>query len=529
MLTLNNLSYIHPNGALLFESITLAINQQDKVALIGNNGVGKSTLLKIIAGGLTPSSGVVVTSSKPYYVPQHFGQFNNLTIAQSLRIDEKLSALKAITDGHGTETDLGLLNDDWLLEERCDEALAAWKLEGLDLNSRMDRLSGGQKTKVFLAGTAIHQPAIVLLDEPSNHLDDAGRTILYDYIKSTTSTLVVVSHDKSLLDLLNPVCELSKRGIMTYGGNYEFYAAQKEIEANAMNDDLKSKEKALRKAREIERESLERKQKLDARGKRKQAKAGLPRISMNTFKNKAEKSTSKIKDVHNEKIEAISEDLSKIRKELPVTGEMKIDLDNSKLHIGKRLIDAKEINAGYSSRKLWRNPLTFSINSGERIVIKGNNGSGKTTLIKIILGKMEPTAGTIGRAEFKAVYIDQDYTTIDNRLTVYGQVQQFNDSNMPEHELKIRLNRFLFSKEYWDRPCSALSGGEKMRLTLCCIIVRSQAPDIIVLDEPTNNLDMHNIRILINAIHSYQGTLIAVSHDRHFLEQVNIQREIILD
>jgi ATPase subunit of ABC transporter with duplicated ATPase domains len=496
--------------------------------LIGNNGVGKSTLLKIMAGHLHPSAGVVSTNTIPYYVPQHFGQFNDLTVAQALHVDEKLKALKKIIEGNATEANLALLNDDWLLEERCSEALAEWEIESIDLNRKMETLSGGQKTKIFLAGIAIHQPEMVLLDEPSNHMDVSARNILYNYIKTTSNTLIVISHDKTLLNLLGSVYELGRRGITVYGGNYDFYVEQKAILKNALDQDLKSKEKALRKAKEVERESLERKQKLDARGKKKQEKAGLPTISMNTFKNNAEKSTSRIKDAHAEKVETLSQALSEMRKALPDADKIKIDLDNARLHRGKKLITATDINFAYNNRLLWRQPLSFSITSGERIVIKGGNGSGKTTLIKIILGEIQPLSGIIDRAETRSIYIDQDYSLIDNKLTVYEQVQQFNYDKLQEHELKIRLNRFLFTREYWDKPCGTLSGGEKMRLMLCCLMISNQAPDIIILDEPTNNLDIQNTEILTSAISDYKGTLVVVSHDKHFLEQMNVEQEIVL-
>lgn len=528
MLTLNTLSYIHPNKDLLFDNINLIINKHDKIALIGNNGAGKSTLLQIVAGHLHPSAGMVNAGSVPYYMPQHVGQFNDWTVAQALQIDRKLNAIKEIMDGRATETNLTLLNDDWLLEERSMQALKEWNMEGLDLNRKMKTLSGGQKTKIFLAGITIHQPEIVLLDEPSNHLDVISRNILYDYIKTTSNTLVVVSHDRVLLNLLDFVYELSKRGITVYGGNYDFYAEQKEVERNVLNQDLKSREKALRKAREIARESLERKQKMDARGKKKQEKAGLPTISMNTFKNNAEKSTSRIKGVHAEKVETIAQELSTLRKELPGIDKMKMDLDNSMLHSGKRLIVAKNINFRYTDRFLWSKPLNFVITSGERVLIKGGNGSGKTTLIKIILGEIRPQAGVVDRAEIKSLYIDQDYSLIDNQLTVYEQVQRFNYDALPEHELKVRLNRLLFTKEYWDSPCKTLSGGEKMRLILCCLMIGNKAPDVIILDEPTNNLDIQNTDILTLSVNAYKGTLIVVSHDEHFLKQMNVEQEITL-
>ena len=528
MLIIQNISYTHPSNDLLFSDINLTVNNNEKKALIGNNGVGKSTLFKIITNELQPSSGQINVEDEPYYVPQIFGQFNHLTITQALRIEEKLNALKEILNGNTSEENFNLLNDDWTIEDRCKEALNFWQLDGLDLSQKMETLSGGQKTKVFLAGISIHQPELVLLDEPSNHLDVSGRQLLYSFIKSTKSTLIVVSHDRKLLNLLDTICELSKHGVKVYGGNYDFYKEQKQIENNALSQDIQSKEKELRKAKEKERETLERQQKLDSRGRGKQEKAGVARIMLNTLRNNAENSTSKMKSVHAEKIGGISQDLQELRSSLPDIDKMKFGFDNSALHKGKVLFTATNINYAYHKQPLWKDNLNFQITSGERIALKGTNGSGKTTLIKLILGDIKPQAGTIYRADNKAVYIDQDYSLLDNKLKVYEQAEQFNVSALQEHEIKIRLNRFLFTKNDWDKSCSALSGGERMRLLLCCLTINSKSPDIIIFDEPTNNLDIQNVEILTAAINEYQGTIIVVSHDETFLEQINIERTIEL-
>lgn len=526
MLILQNISYKHNNKELLFDNISFTVNNHDKIALIGNNGAGKSTLLKIIAGELEPLNGELKLNSEPYYIPQIFGQYNDLSIAEALRISDKLNAFKEILDGNVTEENLNILNDDWTIEERCNNALSYWKLEVLDLTQKMNTLSGGQKTKIFLAGILIHQPELVLMDEPSNHLDADSRKLLYDFIASTTSTLLIVSHDRSLLNTLNTVYELSKHGIAVYGGNYDFYTEQKQIEINALNQDLHAKEKALRKAREKERETLERQQKLDARGKKKQEKSGVARIMMNTLRNNAENSGSKLKGVHAEKIDGISQELRELRSSVPDIDQMKIGFDNSALHKGKILFSTNEINFKYKEQLLWEKNLNIEITSGNRIAVKGTNGSGKTTLIKIILGKLDPQIGTVYRAENKSVYIDQDYSLIQNELKVYDQAQYFNNSGLEEHDIKMRLNRFLFSKQDWDKPCFALSGGEKMRLMLCCLTINNESPDLIVLDEPTNNLDIQNIEILTKAINEYQGSLVVVSHDEYFLEQIKIEQVI---
>ncbi|WP_338839381.1 ribosomal protection-like ABC-F family protein [Flavobacterium ginsenosidimutans] len=528
MLILQNISYQHENKDMLFQNISFSLNNHDKTALIGNNGVGKSTLLKIISGELQPFSGQINQNSKPYFVPQLFGQFNDLTIAEALKIKEKLTSLKEILEGIVTEENLQLLNDDWTIEERCNEALSYWQLNDLDLNQKMETLSGGQKTKVFLAGIMIHEPDVVLLDEPSNHLDFAGRTLLYDFIKSTSSSLLIVSHDRTLLNILEKTFEMSRNGISVYGGNYGFYSEQKKIENNALEQDVQSKEKALKKAKEKERETIERQNKLDSKGKKKQEKSGVARIMMNTLRNKAENSSSKLKDVHAEKISGISEDLRQLRSSLPAIDQMKFGFNNASFHKGKIIFKALEINYKYNDHFLWKENLSFEILSGDRIAIKGQNGSGKTTLIKIILGKLAVEQGNVTSLAKKTIYIDQDYSLLNQDLKIYEQAQVFNDCGLEEHEIKMRLNRFLFSRNDWDKPCNSLSGGERMRLMICCLTISNEFPEVIILDEPTNNLDIQNIEILTAAINEYQGTLLVISHDQLFLEQINIEKSILL-
>jgi ATPase subunit of ABC transporter with duplicated ATPase domains len=528
MLAIQNLGYAHPNKDVLFDGLNLVVNPHQKIALIGNNGAGKSTLLQLIAGHLSPATGRVSTSAPPYYVPQHFGQFDGLTVAQALGVEAKMAALHEILDGWATADNLAVLDDDWTIAERSQEALQHWQLAELSLTQPLATLSGGQKTRVFLAGVAIHQPEIVLLDEPSNHLDTAGRQLLYDFIKNSHGTLLVVSHDHKLLGLLDSMAELSRRGITLYGGNYIFYAEQKQLESTALHHDVKSKEKALRKARETEREALERKQKQDARGKKNQDKAGLPAIMLGMMRNSAENSGARLKSQHAEKVGSISQELSELRKELPDLDKMKFGFDNSSLHKGKILVTATGLNYGYGARLLWPQALSFQLHSGERVALHGSNGSGKTTLIRLLLGALEPLVGTLYRAVAQAVYIDQEYSLISNQLTVYEQAQQFNASGLQEHEVKIRLSRFLFTRDDWGKSCHVLSGGEKMRLLLCCLTIRSQAPDLIILDEPTNNLDMQNLEILTAAFNDYQGTLLVVSHDAHFLAQLRVERTLNL-
>ncbi|MGR3854297.1 ABC-F family ATP-binding cassette domain-containing protein [Chryseobacterium indologenes] len=529
MILLQNISFGFPGGNLLFNHINVTIQAHTRSALLGSNGMGKSTLLKIIADEIQPSEGSVNIQGDIFYVPQMFGNCNHLTIAECLKIDQKLYALQKITNGEVDEIYFETLNDDWDIEDRCKQALEYWGLGNFELTQKLEGLSGGQKTKVFLAGIQINQPDIIVLDEPTNHLDREGRKLLYDLIDKTDSTVVIVSHDRTLLNLVDTIFELSNQGIATYGGNYDFYAEQKEVEEEALQNDIHSKERALKKAKEKERETLERKQKLDARGKGKQEKSGVARIMMNTLRNNAEKNSSKLKSVHAEKISGISGDLRDLRSSLKNSEQMKVNFNDSNLHSGKVLITAEDLNFSYGKGKLWKENLNLEISSGDRISIKGENGSGKTTLIKLLLGSLQPSEGRIKKADFNSIYIDQEYSLIDNDSTLYDFVQTFNDSAMQESEVKTLLSRFLFGKDTWDKKCGMLSGGERLRLLLCGLSVSNKAPDMIILDEPTNNLDLQNVEILTHSIKDYHGTLLVISHDEVFLGEIGTDQELILN
>lgn len=527
-ISVQQLSYIHADKEPLFQNINLTVNKGEQVSLVGNNGSGKSTLLRIIEGGLKPVSGEVVCSSQPYYVPQHFGQYDQLTVMQALQVESKIKALQAIIAGDASIGNFTVLDDDWNIEERCLAALSFWGLQHIRLDQPMCTLSGGEKTKVFLSGLQIHSPEIILMDEPTNHLDTGSRNKLYGFIESSRATMLIVSHDRTLLNLLPYTCELDRSTISLYGGNYEFYKEQKEQALAALQNQLSEKEKELRLAKKIAREALERKNKSSSRGEKSAVKKGIPRIMMGAMKEGAENSTVKLKNVHDDKMSAISSSITDIQTALPNMRQMKTDFNSPDLHIGKILVTAKDVNFGYGESRLWQDPLNLQIKSGDRIRFSGNNGAGKTTLLKLLLGELEPTEGTITRADFKYIYIDQEYSIVQPHLTVFEQLEQFNLFAKPEHELKMILSRFLFPVGTWDKSCSKLSGGEKMRLAICCLMVSNSTPDLFILDEPTNNLDIQSVNIITAAIKDYNGTVLLVSHDLYFVKEIKINRVVEL-
>jgi ATPase subunit of ABC transporter with duplicated ATPase domains len=523
-----SIGYTHPDREVLFQHINFSVGTGQKAALVGNNGTGKSTLLQVVAGLLPASGGSVQLSGSHYYVPQHLGQYNGQTVAQVLGVAEQLQALQAILNGDASEQHFAILNDEWDIEERVQAALTYWQLQHLDLNQTMDTLSGGEKTKVFMAGTLVHQPQIILLDEPSNHLDGPARALLYQWIAQTKSTVLVVSHDISLLNQLDITLEITRQGVTLYGGNYDFYRAQRDGQLTALQAQVDDKQKALKQAKQKARDLAEQRQRQEARGRAAGKSQSLPRIVAGNLQRQAEQSTAKMKAIQGEKLDSLSTDLQQLRTQVQEQQVLKIDLRRSDLHRGKLLVDLQAVNVTFNGQPLWAKAINFQLRSGERVRVAGRNGSGKTSLLRLLMEGQEPDEGQVVRAPFTCLYLDQEYSAIDNRLTVLSQLQQHNQRYLPEHDLKMLLYYHQFNAAYWNRPCAALSGGEKMKLLLCCMAVNNHLPNVLILDEPTNNLDVQSQEVLTTAIRSFEGTLLVISHDQYFVEQIGVEREVVL-
>ena len=480
IIVVNNLSYVLQDGTSIINHISFAISSKTKCALVGANGCGKSSLINLIYGNLAPSEGDVSLGDTPYLVPQHYGQYNDFTVGQVLGVNDKLIALESILSGDSSDAAFETLGDDWTIGEDVRDSLDIWGLENVMPDTAFRCLSGGEKTKVFLAGISLHNPRIVLMDEPTNHLDEEARGILYDFIDRYNGTLLVVSHDRVLLERFSAI--------------------------------------------------LEQQQKQDSRGRRHSEQKRVARISMGNLKNQAENSTARLSGIHRDRIGSLSKRVAEATSMVIDPDRMAVDFSSSQTHYGKILIEARGLNHSYAGNgNIWPCGLDFVIRSGDRVRVTGGNGLGKSTLMRIIMGNLAPSCGNVYRADgLKCVYLDQEYSLIDNDLTISQQIQRFNSNSLPEHELNIRLNRFLFPASSWRKPCSALSGGEKMRLSLCCLMVADSAPDIIIADEPTNNLDMFNQEVLTDTLDKYSGTLVVISHDSWFVNELSLTAQISL-
>jgi ATPase subunit of ABC transporter with duplicated ATPase domains len=338
---------------------------------------------------------------------------------------------------------------------------------------------------------------------------------------------MVVSHDITLLNLLDTTYELSTHGIKLYGGCYDFYREQKNIEASALQESIDAEEKALRIAQKKAKEVKERQEKRIRQGEKN--KLQLVRSLRKKKLNAGENTAAKLGDKHSKIIGNHRSMLSELRQKQDNLGRLKTNFNNSSLHANKLLIRTNSINFAYDGKKeLWSEPIELKIFSNDRIRLMGNNGSGKTTLIKLLLGELIPTSGTIDRAEFNHVYLDQSYKQMDLDCSIAEMAENYNTQHLEEHEVKIRLNRFLFPPDTWDKKCAQLSGGEKMRLYLCCLMISNHTPDIIILDEPTNNLDIASLEIITNTIRDYRGCLLVISHDSYFINEIGIAANLKL-
>lgn len=527
-LQVQGVSYIHPNKEVLFENISFSVLSGEKCAIVGNNGVGKSTLLSIIAGNIPAAAGSVSCSDTPYIIPQHFGQFNNMTVAEALGMANKLKALSVILDGKGTEADFVVLNDEWDIQERLNEAFTRWAISHITPDMYMRTLSGGEKTKVFLAGLNIYHPSIVLMDEPTNHLDTRGRALLSEFVSRTNHTVLMVSHDRTLLNRLSAIYEISPSGMRFYPMSYNEYKETVDAENAAKEARLQSQQKELAKAEKSAQKAMERQQKHASRGEKQSLKKGVARIAMGNLRDKSESSTNRLKKAHQEKVQAIKQEVRDIQTSMPKHSAMQISIGHSALPSSKRLLQMKDVTHKYAGRDMmWQDsPLSLSIYSRERIWLQGNNGCGKSTLLRLIAGELQPASGEILRnIPLTVLYLDQEYSFLNNDFTVYAQLEACN-AQKPEHELKMLLNRFLFPAATWDKKCGSLSGGERMKLTLCCLLVYEKAPDMIIADEPTNNIDISSMEVLAATLRNYSGTLLMVSHDEHFVQDVGTTRTI---
>lgn len=521
-LSVRNISYHLPQGDLLFENVSLDVSEGDKIALIGENGTGKTTLLKIISGTLSPSSGQVTIQSNLDFLPQDVISLKG-TVANILGISDILSALGRVETGEGNAEDFEIIGERWDIRDTLAAELESFHLTHLREEDDFSKLSGGEKEKLLLIRMFLSEADILLFDEPTNNLDAEGRAVFYRRIHESKKASVIVSHDRDLLNRMTVIAELSSSGIKKYGGNYDFYAAAKVQE----KENLMEKKTAL--TNETGRLFSSKARLMDDVGKKVRfgkklvAQNKFSRIVGNALNGSTEISTAK-------KIKKLDEKIGQNKEEIYDLGlalkdeRIKIPLP-AKPFIKDRLLELENVSFGYEEKMLFSG-IDLVLSGTGRVLIKGANGSGKTTLIKLILGELFPVKGK-AKLNGHAVYLTQDLSLVNRKKSIVDNVIEYNKGISTNEAYAICAN-FKFRNTTALKLGETLSGGELLRASLAMILGTQKQPDLLIFDEPTNNLDIKSTEILEDALCQYQGAMIVVSHDTTFVAHLGITQEVLL-
>ena len=521
VVTCSGLSFAWPDGTDVFTGLSLVISP-GRTGLIGVNGSGKSTLLRLIAGELAPSAGSVSVAGELGYLPQ------NLALgAPGTRVEEALgiagirAAVAAIEAGDASEENFARVGSDWDVEERARATLDRLGLEQVPLDRRIGELSGGEGVLLCLAAEFLRRPGVLLLDEPTNNLDLAARQRLYEAVGSWRGAMVIVSHDRELLERVDQVGELRSGQVRWYGGNLSDYERAVAVEQEAAERDVRAAESDVRRQ---QRELIETRTKLDRRlryAKKMQDTNRVPKILANELKRQAQVSAGKLRTGHEERLDEARERLAAAEEAVRDDDEIRIDLPATEVPSGRGVLALHGVQVRYGAR------ADLLIRGPERIALTGRNGAGKTTLLRTIAGLIPAVAGEV-KVSVPVRYLPQRLDILDPGLTIVENVARAAPA-ATGNQIRSQLARFLFRGHRADHWAGTLSGGELFRATLASLLLAEPAPQLLMLDEPTNNLDMASVRQLSGALRSYRGALLVASHDVPFLRELGLTRWLRLD
>lgn len=480
----------------LIENINFGINERDKIGLIGLNGTGKTTLLKIIAGVIEADKGKITKKNNINieYLPQKIEFDSDLTVIEQV-FKGNSDNIKLVRK-YRLALDREVVNNDeimrlteemdkknaWALESEAKAVLT--KLGVSNFKEKIGKLSGGQKKRIALAGALINPSDLLILDEPTNHLDNTTIEWLEEYLNTRKGSLIMITHDRYFLDeIVNKIVEIERGDIHIYEGNYNYYL-EKKAERHEREEGTERKTKSI-----LRKELAWMKQGAKARSTKQRA-----RIDRYNELNSREFNIDK--------------------------DEM--DMSVASTRLGRKIIEVNNIEKSFDDKKVV-DDFSFTLLRDDRIGILGDNGSGKSTLLNIIAGKLEPDSGIVDVGETVNIgHFTQETEYMDDEVRAIEYIREYREFIETADGEKISasqmMERFLFPpSEQWT-PLGKLSGGEKRRLFLLKILMN--APNILILDEPTNDLDIDTLTILEDYIDEFNGAVILVSHDRYMLNRV---------
>jgi ATPase subunit of ABC transporter with duplicated ATPase domains len=535
----SDLTFAWPDGAPALSGVTVSFGP-GRTGLIGVNGSGKSTLLRLIAGELRPGSGTVRTDGEVGYLPQAITLGTHRSVSDLLGITAARDALHAIEAGETEEEAFAAVGDDWDVEERARAWLDRLGLASLGLDDRVERLSGGETILAALAALFLRRPDILLLDEPTNNLDLDARGRLYDAVASWTGVMVIVSHDRELLGLVDQIADLSGGSVRMYGGNLQAYDDLLAAEQAAAERAVAAAAADVRRQRRDLVDAQVKQARRDRQGRKLAASGSLSKAAASDRKRSAQESAGRSRELHAERLQAARGRLDEAEHTVRDDAEIRVDLPGTAVPAGRTVLTLTGVSGPdwHPAARTPTPPTTptptvpltlaeFIVRGPERIALTGPNGAGKTTLLRAIAGQAAPP-GVGVRLGAVVGYLPQRLDLLDDSLTVVGNVRAAAPA-ASVNEVRASLARFLFRGERADRMAGTLSGGERFRAVLAALLLAQPAPQLLLLDEPTNNLDLASVRQLSQALEDYRGAILVASHDLPFLRSAGITRWLRLD
>ncbi|MEU2561538.1 ABC-F family ATP-binding cassette domain-containing protein [Streptomyces longispororuber] len=519
----SHLSFAWPDDTIVFADLSFTVTT-GRTGLVAPNGAGKSTLLKLITGELTPATGSVTVTGTLGHLPQSLPLTGDLTVAEVLGVAAVIRALDAVESGDVSEEHFAVIGDDWDIEERTRAQLDRLGLGGLALDRRLATLSGGQVVSLGLAAQLLKRPDVLLLDEPTNNLDLEARHRLYDVLTDFHGCLLLVSHDRALLDRMDRIAELGSGELRLHGGNFTAYEEAVRAEREVAEKNVRSAEQELKREKRELQQARERAERRQSNAARNLKNAGLPRIFAGNMKRGAQESAGRSGQVHAARVSEARARLDEAGRALRDEQRLTLDLPNTQVPAGRTLFLGEGMQVHHCGRPVFaEGGVGLHVRGPERIALTGPNGAGKTTLLRLVTGDLAPDSGAIRRGEGRVAYLSQRLDLLDLDRTVAENFAAFAPER-PEAERMNLLARFLFRGPRAHLPVGALSGGERLRATLACVLCAEPAPHLLLLDEPTNNLDLVSAGQLESALHSYQGAFMVISHDERFLAEIGVNR-----